>query len=61
MLQAGKPIPEEIFRITDCLNNCRCLFPECILNGRLDWFDFGEGDSYEEVRESVHASSAAHK
>jgi hypothetical protein len=61
MLQAPTPIPEEVFRITDCLNSCRCLIPDCILNGRLEWFNFGESDSYEEVRESVHASSIAHK
>lgn len=55
MLQASRPIPDKVYRITDCLNSFRCLIPDCILNGQLDWFDFGEGDSYEEVRESVHA------
>lgn len=40
MLQAAKPFPEQVFSVTNCLNGFRCCFPECLLNGRLDWFNF---------------------
>jgi len=40
------PVPENIFRITNFFNRCRCCIPDCILNGRLDWFNFGVEDDY---------------
>lgn len=54
MLHTENHVPTEIFTITDFFNNFRCLIPECILNGRLDWFDFGSEDEEEKLRESMH-------
>ena len=39
MLQVGVQVPTYVFTITDFFNNCRCCIPNCILNGRLDWFN----------------------
>jgi hypothetical protein len=54
MLQTERKVPAEVFTVTDFFNNFRCLIPECILNGRLDWFDFGSDDEEEQLKESMH-------
>lgn len=45
----------KIFKVTDCLNVFRCCIPDCILSGRLDWFNSEPEDErgpYEAVSES---------
>ena len=53
---ATTTFPEYIFTITDFFNKCRCCLPECILDGSLSWFDFGNKNDYESIQESLNVS-----
>lgn len=57
MLQMPTLFPQKVFSVTDFFNAFRCCIPECITNGRLDWFSSDE-DEYEELKESQHVSFA---
>lgn len=54
MLQTDTNFPPYIFSVTNCINKMRCCLPECVLNGRLDWFASSEEEEqYEQLQESV--------
>ena len=48
MLQVQE-VPPFVFTITDFFDRCRCCIPNCILNGRLDWF-YSDQDDYESLQ-----------